>query len=309
MFSIILVPLCFNAAFMHDDGTKNDGIIDSKIDVYFASDDKVKSMDIEEYILGVLAAEMPASFELEALKAQAVAARTYTAEKVLSASGKSHENGADICTDYSHCQAYITVEQAKKKWGKNASSLLEKCKKAVSETKNVVAIYNNEPIKAVFHAYSAGRTEDASDVWGGTVSYLKSVDSPGDLKVPDYESEVKVPLDEFKEKLHKKYDVDFSEKIIGKSVKTEGGAVDTIEIGNRKLKGTEVRSLFALKSACFEVVPCEEYILFKVKGYGHGVGMSQYGANYYAKEGYTYDEILKKYYTGIKLGYLSDIKE
>ena len=309
LLSVIAIPLCYNALFTGngdmDDGSK----IHSTIDVYFASEDKVKSMDTDEYILGVIAAEMPASFEIEALKAQAVAARTYTIEKVLSGSDKSHENGADICTDYTHCQAYITIDEAKKKWGKNASSLLKKCKKAVSDTQNIVALYDSEPIKAVFHAYSPGRTEDATDVWGGSVSYLKSVESPGDLKVPDYASEVRVPLDEFKEKLRKEYNVDFSEKILGKSAKTQGGAVETIEIGNRRLKGTDIRKHFNLKSACFEAVPCEEYILFKVRGYGHGVGMSQYGANYYAKEGYTYDEILKKYYTGIELGYLSDIKE
>jgi len=305
VFLIILVPLSLNIAFVSDVAGDRNGENTMDIDVYFALEDKVKTMPSEEYILGVLMAEMPAEFELEALKAQAVAARTYMAQKVKFSAATAEHRGGEICTDSTHCQAYISVEDAKKKWGKNASLYYKKCKNAVKSTEGVIAVFNGEPIKAVFHAYASGRTEDAEDVWGSKVEYLKSVDSPGDKLAPKFETEVEVSLEEFKDKLTKAYNVDFSDRLIGDINRSEGGAVTKIEIGNKTLKGTEIRTLFSLRSGCFDIVTSDDNIVFKVKGYGHGVGMSQYGANYYAKKGYKYEEILSKYYSGIDFDKIS----
>ncbi len=294
----ILFPLCLNVSFLS--GLKDDDEFGGgHIDVYFADADKVENMDIEEYILGVLMAEMPAEFELEALKAQAVAARTYLAEKMNTDSLRDEHKGGDICTDSSHCQAYICEKDAREKWGKNASLYFEKCKNAVESTDGVIAVYNGEPIKAVFHAYASGRTENAGDVWGSDVAYLKSVASPGDEAAPKFRTEAEFSIEDFKAKLSQAHDIDFSNKLIGEVSRSEAGTVLAIELGNKVLKGSEVRTVFGLRSSCFDIIPDEDSVVFKVTGYGHGVGMSQYGANYYAKNGDNYMEILKKYYSGI----------
>lgn len=304
MILIILLPLSLNIAFFDKEEHKQESVQGADIGVYMASEDKVVTMKREDYILGVLMAEMPAEFELEALKAQAVAARTYMAEKMKSPSEKDKHKGASVCTDSTHCQAYISEKDAKNKWGKNASLYFEKCKKAVLETRDIIAVYKGEPIKAVFHAITGVRTENAGDVWGTDVAYLRSVESNGDSLAPKYQTSLEISIDEFKSTLAKECGVSFDSGIIGEVTRSEGGAVATVRIGDKVIKGTQIRTLFSLRSAYFDIVPCENSIVFNVRGYGHGVGMSQYGANYCAKEGMTYDKILTKYYTGIEFAYL-----
>ena len=161
-------------------------------------------------------------------------------------------------------------------------------------------IYNNEPIKAVFHSTSNGRTQNASDVWEGDVPYLMSVESPGEELSPSYKSELVKSVDEFK-KAFKDYNVGFGKTLIGKINRSESGSVKTIEIGDKIFKGTEIRSIFGLRSASFDVKVSGEKITFYVTGNGHGVGMSQYGANFLASTGSKYKDILKKYYTGVEI--------
>jgi len=299
-FSTVVFPLGINR-FLTDNTTKKHDETESKTNVYFTKSDKVLKMDTEDYILGVLMAEMPAEFELEALKAQCVAARTYLYNKTFLNEEYPGHRGATVCTDSAHCQSFVTKEDAMKKWGKNASLYLEKCKKAVEETKGVIAQYDNKPINAVFHAYASGKTENASDVWGGSVSYLKSVESPGDISAPEFLSSKTVLESEFMTLMQNEYGCDFQNEFIGDVIRTEGGSVDKILIGNQYIRGVDIRKTFGLKSACFDVVKEGDKVIFNVKGYGHGVGLSQYGANYYAKQGMKYDEILKKYYTGISI--------
>jgi len=302
---IILFPMCLNVSFLSK--IKGDEELGGDmINVYFDSADKLIVMPREEYILGVLMAEMPAEFEVEALKAQAVAARTYLVQKLSSASFDDRHNGGDVCTDSSHCQAYVSEKDAKEKWGKNASLYFKKCKNAVKSTEGVIAVYNGEPIKAVFHACAGGRTENASDVWGSDVAYLKSVASPGDEYAPKFRTEAEFSTDEFKAKLKESHGIDFTDRFIGNISRSEGGAVLSIELGDKVLKGSDVRMVFGLRSSSFDIIPCEESVVFKVTGYGHGVGMSQYGANYYAKNGDNYMEILKKYYSDIDFATLEN---
>ena len=301
---MLIITICFPLCFffinriLTGDIVKNDS---TGLNVYFVNEDKVKPMNTESYILGVVMAEMPASFELEALKAQSVAARTYLYEKLFSKVTNPEHKGGDICTDPSHCQAYISVEEAKEKWGKNASFYFRKCKKAVEATRGIVAQYENKPIKAVFHAYASGKTENAKDVWGSDVAYLKSVDSPGDKSAPEFLGTCTIEISEFKRIATEKFGCDFKNGLIGEVKYTPGGSVDVIQIGDKLVKGTKIREAFSLKSACFKINTDGDSLIFEVKGYGHGVGMSQYGANHCAKAGMTYDEILKKYYTGIEL--------
>lgn len=306
---LIAFPLSVNLLFFEKSGSNENDENFKKITVYFADEDTVKTMDLNEYILGVVSAEMPASFEYEALKAQAVAARTYTINKIENNTVSKEHKGADICTDFYHCQAYTTSEDACKKWSENARNYLKKCKNAVKETGDTIMVYDGEVVKAVFHSSSSGKTENAENVWGGSVPYLVSVDSPGEELCPSHKSMVSVSVKDFKKTVSEKYNVDFEKNIIGKIKKTSSGSVEYIEIGNLKIKGTDIRTMFGLRSACFDVKINDGNVTFDVTGNGHGVGMSQYGANYLASLGYDYEQILKKYYTGVKFCTVSDIEK
>ena len=267
-------------------------------------DGTVAEMTMADYLWSVVAAEMPAAFEPEALKAQAVTARTYALWKM--AAGDADHPDADVCTDITCCQAYITPEQAAVNWGSAAAVYKQKITSAVNSTNGQVITYEGEPIQAVFFSSAAGRTEDAVAVWGSAVPYLVGVDSPEGEGVPNYETEVTLAAAELKKLVLARYpgaDLSGSPKDwFQNRTLTASGRVDTMDVGGITLKGTEVRTLFGLRSACFTVETDTDTITFHVTGYGHGVGMSQYGANALAKEGKTCEEILKWYYTGVEIG-------
>lgn len=252
-------------------------------------DGSVFSVPMEEYLLGVVLAEMPASFDVEALKAQSVAARTYTKGKL---DAPAHEN-ADICMSASCCQAYIypTLYEG-------GEDNLKKVKKAVDSTRGEIMTHQGEPVLAVFHAMSAGKTEDAENVWGNAVPYLKSAESFGEKEVDRFETTYTISFSEFCKTVNSAVS---SPSDIKSPVLSEAGYVKTIKIGNRNFTGSEIRSLFSLRSSAFSIKADENLVTFTVKGYGHGVGMSQHGANVLAKEGKSYDEILKHYYTGVDI--------
>jgi stage II sporulation protein D len=288
-----------------------------KINVYDKTEDQVKTVLLEEYIKGVLAAEMPAEFGIEALKAQAVAARTYAVSRMMPdgkikmkglyrAADEVH-NDADVCTDFAHCQAWISKQTAVKGWGIfNSYRYWRKIEKAVKETNNMVMVYNGKIINPLFHSNSGGRTENIEDVWEGKPEpYLKSVPSSGEEETKDYKSEVVVSVNDFINTMKKEFpDFKASPKKISDSIKvidyTAGGRVKDIRIGNETLKGTKVRTLFSLKSANFKIeAEGKNSLKITVIGYGHGVGMSQWGANYLAQTGGSFEEILKYYYKGV----------
>ncbi len=257
--------------------------------------DTVTVLSAEEYIFGVVAAEMPALYEPEALKAQAVAAYTYACYRRAGNSGKSY----DLTTDPTLDQSYITEEQARARWGGKAEEYCQKIKSAVAETKGFLVTYDNKPILAVYHAISPGKTEDCQNVWGSDLPYLKPVASPGDTLSPQYVSTVTVTAKTLREKLGD--ECDFSGKeaaYFGKSEKTASGVVKQISVCGTPLKGARIRSLLDLRSSAFDVAYSDGGFTFTVYGYGHGVGMSQYGANAMAKQGSGFEEILTHYYTG-----------
>ncbi|MEQ2444093.1 stage II sporulation protein D [Pseudoflavonifractor sp. CLA-AP-H29] len=267
------------------------------------SDGTVTEMTMGDYLWRVVAAEMPASFEPEALKAQAVAARTYAAAKM--AAGEENHPDADVCTDISCCQSYITPQQAADNWGESAAAYEEKISRAVADTDGVIATYGGQPIQAVFFSSAAGRTADAVEVWGNDVPYLTSVESPEGEEVPNYHSTVTVPLEEFRTSLLAQVSgADLSgdpSGWFGTPVLASNGGVVTIPVGGAEVTGATLRALFGLRSTVFTVQADSTAVTFSVTGYGHGVGMSQYGANAMAKEGKSYQEILKWYYTGVEL--------
>lgn len=275
------------------------------ISVYIKSEDRVAEMNKSQYLKEVVSAEMPASFEKEALKAQAVAARSYL-EARLAAYEKSGKpdvhKGADICTDHTHCKAWISEEKRRESWGNEADGNWEKISAAVDETSGEVMTYDGEVISAVFHSTSSGKTEASKDVWGGDRPYLVSVDSPGDRQSPKYKSEKEMSLEEFKKIAEENIEgVDFSKEIVGEILRSEAGGILSVSIGGVEIKGTRFRTIYGLRSTNVTVNIDGDRVHFDVTGYGHGVGMSQYGANYLACEGKDYREILKTYYTGIEI--------
>ena len=276
--------------------------MDKKMTLMVLDGGIVQKMNFEEYLTGVVRAEMPASFESEALKAQAVAARTYTMYKVLR--GGNHANIADICTDPACCQAYLSENEAKANWGSYADTYQKKVEDAVKATDGQAILYGGVPVLAVFHSSSAGLTRSAGEVWVNDLPYLQAVSSPevGE-RIPNYYSRVEFTVDEFCEKIQTAYpEADLSGNVgswMQNAVVDQAGNVDTLCVGGKTVKGSALRSVLGLRSACFEWEVKADKLVFYVTGYGHGVGLSQYGANQMAADGATYKEILTHYYTGV----------
>ena len=268
--------------------------------------DTTEQMTLERYLTGVVRGEMPASFEMEALRAQAAAERSYVYYQ-LAAGRKDAHPDADFCTDHTCCSAYLSETAAREKWGGDFAPWNTRVEQAVSDTDGQVVLYNGRPILAVFHSSSAGRTAAAGDVWSGDLPYLVSVDSPeGEETVPNYYSTVTFTAAEAKEKLlaaHPELKLSGTpDRWFGAAAENGSGRVETVSVGGTDIEGTELRRIFGLRSACFTVAADSESVTFRVTGYGHGVGMSQYGANQLAREGQTWQEILEWYYTGATVG-------
>ena len=279
------------------------GEIDSARTLRVLDGDTVTEMSFSDYLQGVLRAEMPASFQEDALCAQAVAARTYTYYKM--SSGGNHGDTADICTDHSCCQAFLGKDRAADNWGKNAERYEAKIENAVSATDGQVMLYGGAPILAVFHSSSAGETWNSGEVWAQDLPYLQSVSSPEGEGVPNYYSTVELTEAEFREKfLAARPEADLSGPASGwiRDPVMDGVHVESVTIGGVSVSGPSVRSIFGLRSASFTAEAGDGKITFYVTGYGHGVGLSQYGANAMAEAGSTWREILEHYYTGVTIG-------
>ena len=276
---------------------------------YIVKHGETEQVNIDEYLYNVVSAEMPASYEMEALKAQAIVARTYTVYKCMN---KKHEN-ADICDDSSCCQAWISKEERLAKWNESErDSNWQKVCEAVNSTKGEIITYENQPINAFFHSNSGGITEIPVNVWGGSgYPYLQSVETSGEEAYTQYLSEIEFTQEELLNKLREKYsdiEIDFSKEEDIKILEyTEGTRVKTIKFGNHELSGAETRILLELRSTNFNISRNEEKIKFSVKGYGHGVGMSQTGADSMAKEGNTAENIIKHFYTGVEINEINNL--
>lgn len=257
-----------------------------------------------DYVIGAVCAEMPATFEAEALKAQAVAAHTYAERQRL----KEKENptpelcGADFSNDTSKYQGYFTENQAKQYFGDNFDLNYTKITEACDEVINYILTYEDEPIISAFHSMSSGKTESAENAWGAAVDYLVPVDSEYDTSAPKYLEEVRYKKDVLKGKLEAAFSGvtlsdDFTKWITVASV-SDSGTVLSASVGDKTVSGSDIRTALALRSACFTVTYEGDETVFSTKGYGHGVGMSQYGANAMAGEGKSWQEILEHYYPG-----------
>ncbi len=324
MFFLVFMIICFAtpSLFLMDvigvdliSGDSGDGIsvVDSdhamlqntKLDIpkkdtiklLITADNKVVELPFNDYIIGVLIGEVPATYEFEALKAQAIVARTYTMHK-LKYNPAGHD-GADMCDDINCCQCYKTKEYAFASWDDAEEN--EKWKKlsdAVTTTDGLYITYANDIIAAYFHAHSGKKTEDVKFVWGNVeIPYLKSVDAKEDYL---YEDSITFSNVDFIAKINSKYPNYIGEKIEILSY-TDSGRVNLVKLGKDEVKATELRSILGLRSTNFEIVYDADNVTFKTIGYGHGVGMSQEGANAMAKAGSSCEEIVKYYYSGVEV--------
>jgi stage II sporulation protein D len=270
---------------------------DIEVAVYRSQKGLVENLPLEEYLVGVVAAEMPADFEIEALKAQALTARTYIVNQLLHPT-EDVPNGA-IVTDTQMHQVYKNKDELKKIWGDDYDWKIEKITQAVEETKGQIITYNGQPIAAAFFSTSNGYTENSEDYWENEYPYLKSVESPWDETSPKFIDKKTIPVDQFEKLLGVTLPTDGS---VGKVIeRTEGNRVGKIVINGKEFTGREVREKLNLKSSDFTWVRKGDQMVITTKGYGHGVGMSQYGANGMAKEGKTYEEIVKHFYKGVEI--------
>lgn len=254
----------------------------------------VEKINLEDYLVGVVSGEVPVSFEKEAIKAQAVAARTYALKQI-----ENHKNYEYDVKDDTSSQVYQTDEELRNKWGNNYDEYVKKIKKCVNETEGEYVSYNNEVIYAFFFSTSNGKTEDNKNVFGKDLPYLKVVDSSFDESETKNFTTVKiVSLDDF----YKQLDLEKSDELnITNIVRTESGRISSIMVNGKAFTGRDFQKRLSLRSNDFTIQKNNENITITTKGFGHGVGMSQYGANALAKRHKTYDEILKYYYQGTNL--------
>ena len=280
------------------------------IKLKITSTGEIKEISMNDYLIGVVPSEMSPLSEVEALKAQAIVARTYAYEKM---KNNGHSD-CDICDNYAHCQAYYDINNVINVWknrGYNDAECLEKVKEAVYSTENVVITYNGELIKAYFHADSGGKTEDVSAIWGKqNIPYLVSVESLGEDEHKYYKTTEKFSVSELETKLNnntsKQCNINsITDNLIKIISYTKSGRVAQVDIGGNIYTASELRVALGLKSTNFTVEYKNNEVVFNVTGYGHGVGMSQTGANYYAKNGMQAKDIIQHYYTGVDLAYLS----
>lgn len=284
------------------------------IKLKITSTGEIKEMTVSDYLKCVIPSEMPPDYDIEALKAQAIVARTYLYQKIATGG----HGDADICDNPAHCQAYNSIEKIlyiwenTKKWDKETRNIyLAKVNEAVDSTQNIVVTYKGEYIKAYFHACSGGRTENVSNIWGKqNIPYLRSVESLGEEGYKNYNSTVTLSVSELQTKLNKSSDLTCNiskeeEEIVKILNYTDTKRVDKVLIGGAIYTAEKLRTALGLRSTNFTVNYKEGKVYFNVIGNGHGVGMSQVGANYYAKNGYTYDKIISHYYTGVDVTYVN----
>ena len=261
---------------------------DNTIYVSALVNNKKTDLSLEDYIVGVVSCEMPASFDIEALKAMSVAARTY-------ALYKSERNKTLKTTTDDQC--YIDKSAMKEKWKNNFDKYYNKINNAVNDTKGEYMTYNDKTIIAFYFSISNGKTENVENVFSQKLDYLVSVDSSWDKRNNSNEKNIKMKVSDFLKKLN------INDNKINniKIDRSNTNRINNIKINNKNYKGTKFRSLLNLKSTDIEIKYDNDYVYIHTVGYGHGVGMSQYGANYIAQDGYKYYDILKHYYKGVKI--------
>lgn len=266
---------------------------------------EVREMGLEDYVAGVVAGEISPDFPAEAIRAQAVAARTYALYKQKAGRPAQHE-AADVCDEPSHCAAYVDLAaQASARWGEEADTYTSVIEQAVRDTAGEVLTYEGAPIIAVFSSAAGEKTERAADVWGSDLPYLQSVASPGGEDCPKYHGSVTLSADEVRERAAKTFpSADLSgepSSWFRASQRSEAGGIITVQFGGVQVQGTALRTMLGLNSTNFTVSAADNQLTFTTVGYGHGVGLSQWGARKMAEEGKSWQQILAHYYPGTEI--------
>ncbi len=305
LFIMLISPslsgIIFEGQTVQNKAEENSNCQPDTIKIYHDLSGDTEEIDFDEYICSVVLAEVPSSFENEALKAMSVAVRSYCLRR-MGGEKKVEHMGADVCDDYTHCMGYISFDEAKIRWGEDrATEYYEKVKNAVLATSGEVLYYGDELIDAVFHASSDDMTESAENIWGFDIPYLVSVSSPEDVEYSyaDYTSDELVSILENEGFEVQNYDD--KSLWIGDIVKNDSGRVEKMYLCGNCITGRRIREIFGLKSAKFTLKYDGENFKFEALGSGHGVGMSQYGCNKLATEGMAYKDILCHYYKGVEV--------
>ncbi|MGI6575452.1 MAG: stage II sporulation protein D [bacterium] len=319
-FSVIILPSIVVRGLnwsmpVSPEAVEEQNMVSPSIKVFLEQTGNLVEMPLEDYLVGVVAAEMPADFALEALKAQAVAARTFALHRMILFGGTGCERnqmGADVCTDPAHCQGWLSEEELYEKWGiVRYAGYREKISQAVMATAGLVMTYDHQLIDASYHSTCGGHTEDAAVVWGRDVPYLVGVPCPYDADSPRFQEQLSLPVTEVAAILETEVAVPVAGGLgtiadLEVLERTSTGRVLQLRAGEKTFSGNEIRTLLGLRSTHFTWRLEGDSLVFNTIGYGHGVGMCQYGANGMAKAGSSFQEILQYYYTGIAIELLSD---
>lgn len=273
---------------------------DVVLSVYLAAQDRVVEMELETYVCGVVAAEMPATYHLEALMAQAVAARTRALWQMQSGGCALHA-GADICTDSAHCQGYATAQQCRDMWGNEYAAYAARVVGAVGSTRGEMLTYEGRPITVMYHAISGGRTEDVQAVFSSSLPYLVSVESSEETGVRGLYTDISFTFEEMADRLGDGVTADEVRRTFSIGGYTDSGRVASVHVDGRVIPATQLRGLLGLRSTWFSLSTTDGGITFHQRGYGHGVGMSQAGANGMAAAGDGYRTILLHFYPGVEV--------
>ncbi|MFR8012156.1 MAG: stage II sporulation protein D [Clostridia bacterium] len=279
---------------------------DGTFKILLSESGEVVTLSERDYLIGAVCAEMPPLYHAQALRAQAVA--SYTNAYRMRAANRSNPDdslkGADLSDNTDSHQGYMTEQELRDKFGENYDKYVGLVADAVDEVIGNIITYEGQPITAAFHAICSGRTESAAILWGKDLSYLQPVVSTGDKLSPDYSSTLVLTADQFREKAAALEGAELSGDAaswVGKAEVSESQTVTQIAIGGKDFTGEQVRTAFGLRSPCFTVAYQDGSFTFDVCGYGHGIGMSQYGADYMARQGSSWEEILTHYYTGVTI--------
>ncbi|MBM4761513.1 stage II sporulation protein D [Bacillus sp. B15-48] len=269
-----------------------------EVAVFRTAQSQLEKVPLDEYLYGVVSAEMPAEFELEALKAQALTARTYYLRHILTNETSTLPEGAEVTDTEAH-QVYKNRDELKRQWGADYDWKMSKVIEAVRATDGQILTYEGNPITATFFSTSNGYTENSEDYWSNKYPYLRSVESPWDKASPKFTEQTIMPISDFERRLG----VQLSDRTnIGTILeRTPGNRVGKVEIAGKVLSGKDVRERLGLNSSDFKWQVKGDNVIIETTGYGHGVGMSQYGANGMAAEGKTYEDIVKHYYKGVEI--------
>ena len=290
---VVIIPFLFVKIFVKTDEIKFKYVTNNIIRVKDEKTGIINEVPFEDYIKGVVAGEMPATFELEALKAQAVASRSYAMYQMTATKDKEY----DVLNTTAN-QVYLTDQELKENWKEEYPEKINKIKEAINETSGEYLTYEGKVINAMFFSTSVGATENSEEVFVSALPYLRSVDSKWDEVSPAYTDTYTFTLEEFYKKLNLQYKQTLTIEVTSK---TSTGRTRTLKINGTEINGRDLATKLNLRSNYFDIVQNENNVTITTKGFGHGVGMSQYGANGMAKEGYKYDQILKHYYQNTEI--------